>query len=696
MLRKSLLIGGAVVLAYSVADAQTSGYTPYTPTPAVSAPASTGTPYSSTFLSSSDQSALSQALTSARSGDADGALAARSMISNPVARKIATWALAEYAPDQLSFSELDAARKELAGWPHPDARQAATEKMLETSGMDANRIILWFGDTQPQTAQGAMALASAYRMTGRTADATNLVRRFWREESFDADTQARFLARFGDVLTIDDHIKRADMLLYGEHGSATQAIVNLLPEPQHSMALTRMAFRSNSPSANSLFAALTPAQQTDPGVALEHAAFLRDEGLDSLALGLVPYFGPPPTHDAAVRVWKERRALIGTAIRAGDYQAAYKAAANTGMTSGSELAEAEFYAGWIALTRLKNPNLAAKHFAMIEGSSGSPITQARALYWEGRAAEAAGDPVGAQGYYGQGAKYLTTFYGQLAAEKAGLKQISLGRDPVITAQDRAQFDGRDIVQAARMLAAVGARDTMRVFVLHIDDVLPTAAEQALLVDFAKLYGDQDLAMRVVRAGAQRGLILPERGYPLMTPPYAPGGAEPAFVLSISRQESNFNPYIRSSAGAVGMMQLLPSTAAIVARKIGESYSSDRLTDASYNMKLGSSYLGSLIDRFSGSYLMAAAGYNAGPGRPTQWTSYCGDPRGSMTDPLDYIECIPFSETRNYVMRTLETTQVYRARLSGGTAPLTLSQDLSRGSYGYYASNTSATVSSSQP
>ena len=618
------------------------------------------------------------------------------MISNPVARKIATWAIVEYAPDQLSFTEIDAARKELAGWPHPAARQEAAEKLLETSGMDANRIILWFGDTQPQTAPGAMALAGAYRATGRTADAAALVRRFWREESFDADTQARFLARFGDVLTVDDHIKRADMLLYGEHGPATQAVVNLLPEPQHSMALARMAFRSGSSNANSLFAALTPAQQTDPGVALEHAAYLRDEGLDSLALGLVPYFGPPPTHDAAVRVWKERRALIGTAIRAGDYQAAYKAAANTGMTSGPELAEAEFYAGWIALTRLKNPNLAARHFAMIEGSSGSPITQARALYWEGRAAEAAGDPVGAQGYYGQGAKYLTTFYGQLAAEKAGLKQISLGRDPVITAEDRAQFEGRDIVQAARMLANVGARDTMRVFVLHIDDVLPTAAEQALLVDFAKLYGDQDLAMRVVRAGAQRGLILPERGYPLMTPPYAPGGAEPAFVLSISRQESNFNPYIRSSAGAVGMMQLLPSTAQIVARKIGESYSSDRLTDADYNMKLGSSYLGSLIDRFSGSYLMAAAGYNAGPNRPPQWASYCGDPRGSMTDPLDYIECIPFSETRNYVMRTLETTQVYRARLAGGTAPLTLSKDLNRGSYGYYASNTSATVSAAQP
>jgi soluble lytic murein transglycosylase len=637
-------------------------------------------------MTAAEQSALSQALTSARGGDVDTALAARAMIANPVGRKLATWAITEYAPERLSFTEIDTARKELAGWPRFDKRQAAAEKMLETSGMDANRIILWFGDTQPQTAEGAMALASAYRSVGRTAEAATLVKRFWREEPFEADVQQRFLARFAGLLTVDDHVKRADMLLYGPQGPATSAVVALLPEPYGSMARARMAFRAGASNANDIFNALAPAQQTNPGVAFERAAYLRDQGLDSLALSLVPYFGPPPTHDAAVRVWKERRALIGTALRSGQYDLAYKAAANTGMTSGAELAEAEFYAGWIALTRLKKPALAAKHFAMIEGSSESPITQGRALYWEGRAAEAAGDMVGAQSYYGQGAKHLTTFYGQLAAEKAGLKQLNLGRDPVITAEDRNAFEGRDIVQAAKMLANLGASDTLRVFVLHIDDVLPTAAQQAQLFDFAKLYGGQDLAMRVARAGAQRGLILPERGYPVLTPPYAPGGAEPAFVLSISRQESNFNPAIRSSAGAVGMMQLLPSTAQIVARKLGEPYSASMLTDATYNRRLGSAFLGSLINRFSGSYLMAAAGYNAGPNRPPQWATYCGDPRGAATDPLDFIECIPFSETRNYVMRTLETTQVYRARLNGGTAPLTLSQDLNRGSYGYYASN----------
>ena len=189
-------------------------------------------------------------------------------------------------------------------------------------------------------------------------------------------------------------------------------------------------------------------------------------------------------------------------------------------------------------------------------------------------------------------------------------------------------------------------------------------------------------MQAYRRGAQRNLILHERGYPLRTPPSVMGGAEPAFVLAITRQESQFDPRVRSSADARGMMQLLPGTGRDTARRIGLGWDEGMLWDAEYNMRLGSAYLGQVADRFSGSYIMAAAGYNAGPSRPGQWTAFCGDPRGSGTDPLDFIECIPFSETRNYVMRVMENMTVYRARLNGGRAPLTLSYDLKRGSMPY--------------
>ena len=202
------------------------------------------------------------------------------------------------------------------------------------------------------------------------------------------------------------------------------------------------------------------------------------------------------------------------------------------------------------------------------------------------------------------------------------------------------------------------------------------------MDFARGWGDQEAAMRVVRNAAKRGFILPERGYPIRTAPASFGAPEAPFVLGITRQESSFDPRARSGAGARGMMQLMPATAQGMARRLGLSYAAEELDDADYNMRLGSAFLGELVNEFSGSYVMAAAAYNAGPGRPNQWSAECGDPRSSSTDPVDFIECIPFSETRDYVMRVLEATQVYRARLAGGTAPITLAADLKRGAYGY--------------
>ena len=609
---------------------------------------------------------------------------AMSGIQDPLSRKIALWALVDAGAESMSFFELDQARRDLSGWPRSIRRENATEKALVSSGLDADRMIAWFGGRDPQTAEGAMSLAAAYQAAGRTSDATNLIRRFWRDQVFELDTQRGILDRFGALLTSDDHVRRADILLYGAQGPAARDMVALLPYDQQAAAQARIALRSNAGNANALYAALTPGQQSSPGVAFERAAYLRRAGLDTLALPLVRQFAnPPPTDEAASAIWRERKQLVVGALKAGDSAGAY-AAADAHLKSGSDAAESEFYAGWIALTRLKRPDDAADHFARIAEIGASPITRGRALYWQGRAAEAQGDQIAAKSFYSEGARYITTFYGQLAAEKAGLKEIRLERDPTITQADRARFEGRELVRAARALMAIGARDQFRAFVLYIDDQLPSAEEEALLVDLARGYGDQDVAMRAVRTAAQRGFILAERGYPLLTQHFTPGpgAAETAFVYSISRQESNFDPNARSSPGARGMMQLMPATAALVARQLGESHSTDRLSDPVYNMRLGSTYLGSMVDTFSGSYVMAAAAYNAGPGRPAQWTALCGDPRGATTDPLDFIECIPFSETRNYVMRTLETTMVYRARLNGNVAPLTLSADLKRGGYSY--------------
>lgn len=679
------------------ADAQTtSGYaTSYASQPGLITTPPTAVPGA---LSDTDSANLQSALAAAKRGDISGARMAMDSLQDPIAKKIAQWQLVDSNAEAMSFFELDAARRDLAGWPRGARRDAAAEKALSTSGLDPARVIAWFGGAQPATAEGAMALASAYQATGKNQDAANLIRRTFRDKVFEADAQRGMIARFGAMLTPDDYNRRADIMLYGQQGPATRELVAMLSDTQAAMARVRMAYRSNAANANTLYNNLTPDLQTSPGVVFERAAYLRRAGMDSLALPMVINFPVPPTEEASTAIWKERKQLIVSALKSGNSAAAYAAADNTQALAPADIAESEFYAGWIALTRLKNPDAAAAHFAQIAAVGASPITRGRALYWQGRAAEAQGDPIAAQAFYAEGARYITTFYGQLAAEKAGLKELRLDRDPVITQADRARFYGREQIRAARILADIGARDQFRSLVLYIDDTLPNAEESALLVDFARGYGDQDLAMRAVRTAAQRGFILTERGYPLLDHHFTPGpgAAETAFVYSISRQESNFDPSARSGVGARGMMQLMPATASIVARKLGEAHSLDRLSDAPYNMRLGSVYLGDMVRSFSGSYIMAAAAYNAGPGRPAQWAGLCGDPRGASTDPLDFIECIPFSETRNYVMRTLETTMVYRARLNGGVSPLTLSSDLKRGGYVYSPSVASADTAVTQP
>jgi len=502
------------------------------------------------------------------------------------------------------------------------------------------------------------------------------------------------LARFGYMLTPDDHARRMDIMLLGAQGPAARDLLPLLPADQRALADARIAFRSGAGNANDVALSVPPSLANHPGLAFERASFFRKRGLDSIARGMVGSFPKEIPHDdAADRIWNERYQLTLAALRAGDAQGAYNASANSGLTSGADAAEAEFYAGWIALRKLNKPAQADQHFAAIERIGASPITRGRALYWRGRAAEARGDNGAAQAFYKQAAQYNTTFYGLLAGEKVGDGRLVLDKDPTITAADRARFEARETVAAARLLNNLGDRDNFRVFALYLDDVLPTAADAAQLVDLARSAGDQDTSMKVVRAAAQRGLILYDRGYPMRTPPSVYGAPEAALVLGITRQESGFDPRVRSGVGARGMMQLMPATAQLTANKMGVGYSPGMLDDPDYNMRLGSAYLGEVIGGFSGSYVMGIAAYNAGPGRPRQWSAFCGDPRTSRTDPIDFIECIPFGETRNYVMRVMEGMQVYRAKLAGGSAPITLTQDMKRGGYG---SPVAATTTASNP
>ena len=688
---------------YQPSNGQPSGWQPGMPGPRPYQPSG-----ASGMLSDADASTLNAALAAVKRhsfNEADGLAAS---LSNPLARKIVTWAIIGDDGDIYSFSSLDAARRELWGWPHEAKRQVAAEKMMATSGLTPQQIVDWFAGSPPQSIEGATQLITAYGQLGRTADAQALAKLWWRTQTFDVVAQSNFNSAFGRYLTQDDHVARLTCLLLDPQNGTPGAVrdmENYVDDHWRAVANAVVAMRSGSASADGLYSEAQASDPHNPALAFERARYLLKKDLEPLGFALLPDFPSAKlSPGAASQMYAIRLGYFHAALKARDYQAAYYAMNGGGFDNGESKAEAEFFAGWIALDKLHQPDLAITHFQGVAEAGTSPITQGRADYWLGQAYEARNHPAQmapapaptagatapaaptvtvpsdaalAQGYYAKGGQYIYAFYGQMAAEKAGVKTIVLGHDPVPTQADRDRFNNRDLVKAARLLGSIGQIDLFRSIVLNLDTVLPNAEEEALLTDLTAQYDSQVIAMKVARMSMQRGFYLPERAYPVRNIPDVPG-PEKAFVLAIGRQESGFDAAVRSRANARGVMQMEPSTAKAVARRLGVAYNESRLYDSEYNMTLGTYHLGELVDHFNGSYILAAAGYNAGPSRMSQWIEQCGEPRGDHADPLSFIECHPLKETRDYMMRVTENMRIYRARLNGGTAPLTASADVTRG------------------
>ncbi|WP_292064150.1 lytic transglycosylase domain-containing protein [Brevundimonas sp. UBA7664] len=630
------------------------------------------------LLNDQDTVLFRQGLAAARARDISGARNAAAQISDPVARKLVEWALLDTSAAQMPYSDLAAAQRGFAGWPRAESRRTAAEQVLDRSYAGSASALALFAQRSPTTIEGAIALAEALEQGGRGEEARRLIGEWWRTRSFEEATQSRVLTRWGAALTQADHEARLNMLLLGPHGPATRAMIQLVSSERRAVAEAAMALRT-AYSPDAVVANLSPSQAMDPAVVLERVRILRSQNRQSEGFALLAALPPAPSHtEGQNTLWSERRNYFLDALERRNWQAAYDSMAGHGFPGGERMVDAEFFAGWAALVKLNDPARATRHFEALRQMSSTPITQGRALYWLGRAAEAQGNTPAAVQHYRDGARHIQTFYGQLAAEKAGLTTITLPADPVPTSADIAAFEANEVVRALRILGETGEASLFRVFAYQLDDDLPGPEGLALLMDLSRNYGEGFTAMMIGRAASQRGFLMPERQYPIRIPPSVPGAAPLEFTLAITRQESSFDPRARSHANARGMMQFLPATGRAVARQLGLPYSDERLYDGDFNMTLGSFHLGDLTSDFGGSMLLTTIGYNAGPARPPQWIARCGDPRGGAVDPVDFIECAPFTETRNYMMRVMENMQVYRARLNGGSAPLTLSSDLRRG------------------
>ncbi len=474
-----------------------------------------------------------------------------------------------------------------------------------------------------------------------------------------------------------------DRLLYDERTDEALRTAKLLDKNQQALANAIVAVIKGSSKAQKALDALPTSVKKDPIVIYSRIQLLRRADKLKQAAALLNSAPRDPTVIVDPDAWWIERRLISRAeIDAGNPKLAYEIAANHSAESASLRAEAEFHAGWYALEFLHQPEVAAKHFAAIAAISTRPLSLSRAEYWLGRAAAAAGDTADATTHFQRAAAYPTAFYGQLASARLGQTQLGLSRPPAPTTATRQNFLSRELVQVIKHLTAAGATDQVGLFYRHLAETLSDPAEIVLLAEMAEQNGEHQIALQIGVIAGGRGLPVDALAYPTAAIPASaktPQVDRPV-VFAVARQESNFNPEATSSAGALGLLQLMPATAKEAAKTAGVAYSKARLTsDPGYNATLGAVHLGGLIDNFGGSYVMSFAAYNAGASRVAQWVKLYGDPRDPKVDVVDWIERIPFTETRNYVQRIIENLQVYRARLE--TPTLMIEADLKRGTPG---------------
>lgn len=588
-----------------------------------------------------------------RNGLADGSLD----------RHILTWAIATSGASGVPSGEIAAAQTELKGWPGLKGLRANSERALYRENPPTPTVLAAFGSTRPETTEGTLILARALVASARQAEAARPLRQIWFTETLDKPTEDRILAEFSALLTTADHKARMDFLMY--KGRAAQAKRFGDPGKAQSLYKAWTAVISNAKNAETLLNGVDGSLKDDAGYLFARVEYLRRQDKYRDAADLLE----KAPRDAAKLVnttewWNERRIVARGLADQGEFKLAYRTAANYVAVSSTDIVDAEFHAGWYALQAMHEPATAEKHFRKILETSNKPLSASRALYWLGRAAEDGG-PGNAKEFFAKAAHFSSTFYGQLAAARLDLKALDVTY-PMPSGADRQNFESREAVRAIARLEDAGHGKRAAALYRALAEEMTSPGELAILAARAESEDNHALSLQIGKTAFSRGIDVAALAFPIGVIPAGADieGSGKALAYAIARQESAFNPGAVSPANARGLLQILPGTAQGVAKRHGLTYAAARLTtDAGYNATLGAHYLGEQIDAFGGSYILTFIAYNAGPKRVPEWITRYGDPRGkSLDEVVDWIERIPFPETRNYVQRVMENYQVYKTRL----------------------------------
>ena len=595
-------------------------------------------------------------------------------IDNEVGRETLEWTALRLQPRLAGFARINAFLEAHPDWSAAQSIRRRAEQALLSERKKLDPIRTYFADRKPLSVSGKLALARADLEDGKRNDAMALVADVWRNEELGAPLEAAVRKEFGDLLTAADHKFRSDRLFYREkEGPSARAAAYAGPDVT-ALARARAAILAGAKS-DKLLAAVPKALQADLSLAYARIQRLRhDNKILEAAQAMLTASRDPAAIVDGDAWWVERRLLARKLVDSGDPATAYKVAADHSAASAESKIDAEFHAGWIALRFQQDAAAAEPHFEAAMRIAETPMSKARFAYWLGRTHEAAGKPDDAKLSYQLAAASPATFYGQLARARLGIRdaalrmpdRIALGSDRLMTTRVVEALQGLGEGDLALGLAVEAART--------IDDQAQLAALAQVMIDARDARG----TLAIGKVAAQRGYSLDAAAFPTFgIPTFEPAAnsADTPVVYAIARQESAFQANAVSSAGARGLMQMIASTARRTAQRVGVPFDFDRMTkDPAFNARLGAAHLGDLLTENNGSMILTFAAYNAGGKRVKEWIAAYGDPRRPDVDPIDWIERIPFTETRNYVQRVVENLEMYRMQFATD-APRLVDKDL---------------------
>jgi soluble lytic murein transglycosylase len=626
-----------------------------------------------------DLAAVKQAIELSHRGRQDEATSAAGSIADPLARKLVEWVILRSDEATLDFPRYAAFLAANPSWPGIVFLRRRAEAALWQQQATPRAVIEFFRNERPYTAKGRFALARALLAEGDRAGAQAAVRDAWHKDGFSADVEAQARIMFADLISVADDKARMDARFDAEDDDAGLRAARQLGAIESAIAKARAAVINKSSKAKALLDAVPAAARHDPGYMFSHIQWLRRT--DKIVEAAQWMLAAPREAERLGDLdqwWVERRLIARKLLDIGDVKAAYEVANGAAAPVNENYrAEQQFTAGWIALRFLREPAAALAHFARIAEGIANPITLARAYYWQGRATEALGRGAEARAYYETAARYPTAYYGQLARARLGIEAVTLRTLPEPTPEHRRL----EVARALEILYAIDERDLAALLAAELGDKATDVAALTTAAEIATQHNDARATLLIGKGAVGHGLPLERYAFPdFGVPNYQQIGpeVERCVVYSIVRQESAFNPRVISSANAIGLMQVTPAAGRDTAKRFNVSFDRQRLlADVAYNAQLGTAELGNDIATWRGSYILAFVAYNAGPRRAREWIEQYGDPRNPKVDPIDWIERIPISETRNYVQRVIENMQIYRARL-GNDPRLLIEADLHRG------------------